>query len=421
MPSFAPSPKAPLSTAVPASISEGRIILVLAMVQFINILDFMMVMPLGPDFAKALQVAPSNLGIVGGCYTAAAAISGLIVSRFLDRFDRKKALIFAMVGLALGTFAGALAINFTTLVMARIFAGIFGGPATSLTMAIVSDVVPAERRGKAFGQLMSSFSLASVFGVPAGLEIARLGNWQSPFYAVGSLGCLVALLAFMWLPNFTAHLQSASKKGSTLPLRVLLARPEVLVSYIMTATVMMGSFLIIPNIAAFIQYNLGYPRDRIGGLYMLGGIANFITMFLAGWLTDKKGALLVAVLGSVGVVASMYFGFAEHAVWMTPPLIFIGFMASTSLRNVSYNTVCSKIPQPEERAGYLSIQSAVQHFSIAAGALVSTQLLSSAPDGQLLGIGLLSWIAIIITVTLPFFMASIIRMQKLVNEVRPAI
>jgi len=57
---------------------ERKIVLLLAAVQFINILDFIMVMPLGPDFAASLGIPLSRLGLVGGAYTAAAAVAGLI-------------------------------------------------------------------------------------------------------------------------------------------------------------------------------------------------------------------------------------------------------------------------------------------------------------------------------------------------------
>ena len=56
----------------------------------------LIVMPMGPDFAKALLIPESHLGYVGGAYTAAACVSGLLGSLFLDKFDRRKALAVAM-------------------------------------------------------------------------------------------------------------------------------------------------------------------------------------------------------------------------------------------------------------------------------------------------------------------------------------
>ncbi|MCC7108835.1 MAG: MFS transporter, partial [Deltaproteobacteria bacterium] len=89
---------------------------VVGAVQFVNILDFMMVMPLGPDFAVELGVDPNHLGVIGGAYTAAAAVGGVIGAFVLDRFDRRRALGLCMMILALGTAAGALAWDLPSMV-----------------------------------------------------------------------------------------------------------------------------------------------------------------------------------------------------------------------------------------------------------------------------------------------------------------
>ena len=50
-------------------ISERTIVFLVGAIHFVNILDFMMVMPLGPDFATALAIPMSKLGWIGGAYT----------------------------------------------------------------------------------------------------------------------------------------------------------------------------------------------------------------------------------------------------------------------------------------------------------------------------------------------------------------
>ncbi len=55
------------------------------------------------------------------------------------------------------------------LLAARVVTGAFGGVLGGIAMAIIGDVFPDERRGRATGILMSAFSLASVLGVPFGL------------------------------------------------------------------------------------------------------------------------------------------------------------------------------------------------------------------------------------------------------------
>src|SRR5262245_33155105 len=117
---------------MPPRISERAVVFLLGTVQFVNILDFMMVAPLGPDYATALTIHEEMIGWIVGAYTVAAAIAGFSGSFFLDRFDRRKALTIAALGLAVGTLSGAFAVGLWSLIAARLFAGAFGGPATSI-------------------------------------------------------------------------------------------------------------------------------------------------------------------------------------------------------------------------------------------------------------------------------------------------
>src|SRR5262249_17144688 len=179
---------------------ERAVVLLVAAVQFVNILDFVMVMPMGPDFAAALGIPSSKLGMIGGSYTAAAALSGLAGSFFLARVGRRRARGVAVLGLVAGTALGGGGTGFGSLMAARVIAGLFGGPATSLSFSIVADVVPPQRRGTAMGIVMGAFSVASVLGVPAGLEAARHFGWRAPFVSLAGLGALVPVPAVFLLP-----------------------------------------------------------------------------------------------------------------------------------------------------------------------------------------------------------------------------
>lgn len=380
------------------------LIFVVGAVQFVNILDFMMVMPLGPDFAEALGVPASQVGVIGGTYTAAAAISGLICSFFLDRFDRKRALLWVFAGLSLGTMAGGFADSFETLLAARFLAGIFGGPATSLSFSMIADVIPPYRRGKAMGAVMGAFSVASVLGVPAGLELARLGTWRTPFFAVGGLGVAVAVLVFFVLPPFRFHLQDKQADTSPNNLLTLFQRRVVIYSYLMTAAVMMAGFIVIPNIAAYLQYNLDYPRGHLGILYMAGGVVSFVSMRLVGQLVDRYGSFRMGVVGAGILVTVLVTGF----IMASPPipvwLIFVGFMLAMSVRNVSYNTLTSKVPRPRERARFALVQSSVQHLASAIGAVWSTSLLHENSQGKLDGMTNVALVSIALSITVPILM-----------------
>lgn len=397
------------------------IVLLIAAVQFVNVLDFVMVMPMGPDFARALLIPESNLGLIGGSYTAAASVTGLLGFFFLDRFDRRKALAVSMLGLVAGTAAGGFATDLGSLLAARILAGAFGGPATSLSFAIVSDVIPTSLRGRAMGLVMGAFSIASIFGVPAGLWLAEHQGWRSPFFTVAGVGFGVAALAIALLPPLTGHL-SAMAKGSALEqLLGMLRNPLIRASWAMTALVMFASFIVIPNISAFVQLNMHFPRERLGSLYLFGGIASFFTTQAAGALVDRFGAFRVNALGVAVVVGVTFSFFYEASPSLSVPLVFVLFMSGMSFRNVSYNTLTSKVPAPSERARFQSVQSAVQHGASGLGAFVSSLLLSqvAAPDGggaRILGMDQVALVSMVLSLGVPWVVLTVEKQVRLRGE-----
>jgi predicted MFS family arabinose efflux permease len=373
------------------ALSERRAVLFVAAVQFVNILDFMMVMPLGPDFSKALGIPLSDLPIIGGSYTGAACVSGLVGALFLDRFDRRPALFLAMCGLFLGTVSGAFATGLGSLVAARVLAGVFGGPATSLSLGILADAVPPQRRGKAMGAVMGAFAAASVLGVPFGLELARRFSWRTPFWVVGLAGAGIAALVFLLMPPMRKHLEGERKAPPSI---FSMLRGDTLVSLALSVVAFAAAFMVIPSISGYLTANLGYPRERLWVLYMSGGTVSFFTTRIGGRMVDKVGAALTGSLGSVVVGLVIFAMFVR-----VPPAIpifvgFVGFMLGMGLRNVSVTSLSSKVPLPAERARFGSLQSAAQHFASFLGALVSSRFLAERPDGTLSGMGTLSMASI---------------------------
>ena len=391
----------PASATTGLGVSERFILLLVSAVQFVNILDFMIVMPLGPDFAKDLGIPISQLGLIGGSYTGAAAISGVLGSKFLDRFDRRDALAVTMFGLVVGTVSAGFAEDLATLMLARVVAGAFGGPATSVALSVIADVVPPERRGRALGIVMGAFGMASVFGVPLSLELARLGGWRLPFFAVAGMGLLVAGGAIWKIPALRLHMLHTEQRARIF---TFLREPSVVFSLSATFTVMVASFCVIPNLSAYLQHNRGYPREHLGALYLVGGSISYVAMRAAGIYIDKLGSTWIATAGTVLFIATVAATFVYEWTWLPVMPIFATLMTAMALRNVSLNTLSSRVPKPHERARFMSLQSAMQHVAAALGAMLSSSLLSELPDRRLAGMPLVATLSIVMAIALPFLL-----------------
>jgi predicted MFS family arabinose efflux permease len=367
--------------------SERRIVWTVALVQLMSILDFMIVMPLGDDFSKALAIPQSNVGFVAGAYTGAAFVSGIVGAQFLDRFCRKRVLMVSMVGLSIGTVLGGFATGLGTLITARLVAGMFGGPATATSLAIVADVVPVERRGRAMAVVMAGFSVASVIGLPLGLMLARQGSWRTPFFVIGGLMLGVFALVAWSMPKLVGHMD---RKARHTPALELLARREIALGLATTGFVMFSVFSIVPHIPTYLINNLGFPRARYELLYLAGGVMSFLMLQVAGRLTDRLGTVPVMIAGTIASIGALSIGFLVEpppgtdwfsgAARYTPIVVsFVLFMSSGSLRGVAQSTLATRLPAPNERAQFMSLQSAVQHASATIGAFATASLLTTDP------------------------------------------
>ena len=386
-----------------SSLSVSRAIFVIACIQFVNIVDFMMVMPLGPDFVTHLSIASNQIGWISGSYTLAAAIAGIVFSPLLDKWQRKRMVIISSFCLAITTLLTAFVWDMASLMFMRLFAGVFGGLATSVSMAMVIDMVPAPQRGKAIATVMSAFSIASIVGVPIGLELALRVQWNAPFVVVGLLGLVVSFLAMVLLPNSTIK----NTKQSVVSFKALMSNKVVVHGYLLIAVVMFAGFLIIPFITNYFVFNLNFPRQEIGLVYLVGGIASLVTIQLTGRWVDKYGAMTFSILGTVILLFVLLFGFYFAPPFLSVYLMFTLFMVGMNMRGITNKIVLSKIPKPEIRAGYMSMQNAVQHIATTLAAICGSLMMMEGAEGQLVGMTSVVILALVVSVLQPFLILSI--------------
>jgi len=221
---------------------------------------------------------------------------------------------------------------------------------------------------------------------------------------VAALGLLVVLGAVFFLPPIRGHLEEERRQEHPVGTLELLQNRDVQISYLMSALVMVGGFILIPNISAYVQQNLGYPRGSIWRIYLFGGIVSFVTLRLAGPRVDRFGAFRVGTVGAVLGAIITYIGFVDYPAWLPIPVLFMGYMLANGLRNVSYNTLTSRVPSNPVRARFMSLQSAVAHMASALGAFLSSKMLVDLEDGKLGGMEQVALISILLTLLVPLML-----------------
>lgn len=391
------------------NVSESIIVFILFLVQFIDVLDFMVVMPLGPDLSISLGIAEHKLGWIAGSYTFAAAFTGILGSTFIDRFERRNVLIFTVAGLVLANIFSANSWNLESLLASRLLAGAFGGPATSICFAIVADLFEESRRGSVMGKVMSGFSLAAIFGVPIGLAMSTKFGWYASFYLVALLGVITIILIYIFMPKITTHLENI--KTHKVTYLSLFNKPIYLLTFIAACLGSMASFMIIPYISPFVQLNMSYPRADIWLIYSVGGLGSFFAMNIAGKFVDKTTSALTTMLANIFILFSLILCF----IFMVPSIHIVilcaPFMIGMAIRNVSNYTLFSKIPSLNDRAGFMSIISCVQHLASSLGA-IATSLIVIEQNGKLQYMDIATMVAIILFLMVPFILMKVEKIHQ---------
>ncbi len=365
--------------------AEWALLLVLFAVQFCNILDFVIMMPLAPRLRAELALTPRQFSWALSSYGLVGVLGSLGGALALDRFGRRRALLAILAGFVLGTFACGVATTFAGLLAARAATGLFAGVLGTIAMAIVGDAFAGPRRGRAMGVVMSGFATASVVGVPLGLELARWGGRGAPFVAIGVVATFAWLAAWRTLPALRDHLQGGPRTN----LLGLLGRPAVRSAFLFIACVVGAGFLVIPFLADALVKNNGLAEADLKWIYLTGGLATLVSTNAIGWAADRYGKAPV-FRGAAVAAAAMSIVFTNLPVLPFAILLLVGaaFMVATSGRMVPAQALVVGCVPPAERGTFLSLLTALQHGTMGLASLAAGGLVTATPEGGLQGFAL---------------------------------
>ncbi len=385
------SPEKPL-------LSERRLLLLLAAVQFTHIMDFMIMMPLGPQLMRELDITPQQFGGLISSFAITSGVVGLAAAPFTDRFDRRKLLLFCYAGFTLATLACGLSESASTLFWARAVCGAFGGVSGATIMAIVADVVPPERRARGMGIIMTAFSVAAALGVPFGLKLAQVWKWEAPFLVVAGVAAVVWVGLFRILPPVRGHL-TGDKVRSGKDFLELLRNRNAWVGLSLMVAIVFGHFTIIPYLSPYLVGNVGVPEQSLFLVYLTGGLVTIFTGPFIGKMADRYGRFRIYAILVAGacIVIRLLTSSGPLPLWQS--LLLAGFFfAFASGRFVPGQATISMAVPSNRRGAYMSLVACARDLASGMTTAIGGRIVAEGAGGQLLHFEKLGWLAIDVSI-----------------------
>jgi predicted MFS family arabinose efflux permease len=368
-------------------------LLTLGAVQFTHILDFMIMMPLGAQLMRVFDITPAQFARLVASYSLAAAVSGLAGGFVLDRYDRKRALLVLYTGFGLATLACGLAPTHHALLLARIAAGAFGGLAGSMVTAMVGDVIPPARRGRAMSLVMGAFPIASVLGVPVGLVLAGKFGWHAPFFLLA--GCSVAVLA---LASYALpHLRTAVHDHEPLrQMREIFSHGVHLRAFGLGIALVMAGGVLFAFLAPTFVANVGLDEaHELPWAYAIGGIATAISTPIIGRLSDRYDRLrLLAVMSTLCVFTVLIITRLGPSSVAFASLMMAVFMVTMSGRFAPAMTMITNAVEARYRGGFMSVNAALQQAASAFASMLAGLFITREASGHLAGFPTLGYVSV---------------------------
>lgn len=376
-------------------VSERSLVLLLAAIQFTHIMDFMIMMPLGPQLMRVMLISPQQFGLLVSAYTLTAAVAALAVAFYTDRFDRRLTLLVLYAGFVISTLLCGIAPGYGSLLAARAFAGAFGGVAGATVHSIIGDAIPEQRRGAATGMIMSAFALSSIIGVPIGLFLAAHFSWRAPFLFLVVVSTLVLLFTWKILPPMRGHIVEGQSHHPLDQMKAVFGTPNHLRAFAFMFALMFAGFSVIPFISPYMVANVGLKETDLPYLYFFGGLATVFSSRYIGKLADRHGKQQIFTLIGLISIAPLLIttNLPRVPVWMAIAASVI-FMVFVSGRFVPAMALVISSVEPRLRGGFMSINSAIQQLGLGGASLLAGTIIGQGAGGTLTRYWLVGFIAV---------------------------
>ncbi|MFB8005103.1 MFS transporter [Nocardia sp. NPDC056000] len=356
------------------------------------------VSPMLPNIAHSLHSTTSGAATSLTAYFVPFAAAQLVSGTLGERWGRRRTARLAFLAYALGALICAIAPNLTLFMIARVAMGTANAFTTPLLLAALADLVPAARLSRAVGLFSSCLAAGQSFApLVGGLAAAR--GWQWAFVVVA-----VVALALATLPP-----AGDPRPGVDAPPFRRLFTPTIGFLSLGAFMSYFGASSIPFLVALYAENQLHIGQSSTGALLLGFGLAGLLLGTLWGRLTDRFGAVPCGVIATaVTAVFVALVGFSHGPAQLALLWTLAGCGASMIVVVIQNLTVRT---QPDNRAGALSVVSALRFSGAALSPVLLLPIYTHTPSGAFLTA------AIAVLITAP----SLLLMPRPNTSTRPAL
>jgi multidrug resistance protein len=321
---------------------QFRRLAVLIAVNFVDMIGFMIVLPLLPFYALKLQASPETIGRLIASFSIAQLLAAPLWGRVSDRYGRRPALLIGLSASAMAYVVFGLASSVWLLFLSRLVQGA-GGGTTGVAQAYVADTVEPADRARALGWLSAATSAGVMIGPAIGSFAAHFGQ-AAPGLVAAALCLINVFFAWKWLPE--SHKErgggaARARKPLWHPAWMALRHPGTAISRLLWIYgVGMLAFASMTSVLAlYLGAEFGIDEKTIGYVFLYVGVLSFVMRSaLLGPIVDRIGETWAMRIGTVLLVIGLALYPVPRDLWtlaLVIPLVPIGtallFPATTSL------------------------------------------------------------------------------------------
>lgn len=162
-----------------------------------------LVTPLIAELPQILHTTPSNAAWVITVTLLVAAVFVPVSGRLGDLLGKRRMLIACSVPLIVGSVVCALSSSVIPMIIGRGLQGM-GMGMLPLGIALLRDVVPAEKLSSSIALVSASMGIGGGLGLPIAAAVAQYTNWRVLFWGSAALAVAVAALIWFLIPDVPA-------------------------------------------------------------------------------------------------------------------------------------------------------------------------------------------------------------------------